>query len=75
MRSFVRVLSWLTLGLGLMLCLLGVAALPDGGLMFALPYVFLFPGVLLAIVGGLVLFFTRARPGGPLDENAGSEGA
>lgn len=63
MRTLARVLGWLMLGLGLLLCLFGILALPDGGLMFALPYVFLLPGIAFAGMAGLVLFFTRATPG------------
>ena len=63
MRTLVRGFSWLMLGLGLLLCLLGILALPDGGLMFALPYVFLLPGIAFASIAGLVLFFTRSTPG------------
>lgn len=63
MRMVARVLCWLALGLGLALCLLGILALPDGGLMFALPYFFLLPGGLLILLAGLVLFFTRPTPG------------
>jgi hypothetical protein len=45
---------------GLALCLIGIVTLPErGGLFFALPFVFLFPGVLLLLLGGLAIFFTR----------------
>ncbi len=54
--------------MGLLLCLLGVLALPDGGLMFALPYFFLIPGILFALLGSLMIFlprfFKRTRDGG-----------
>ncbi len=43
--------------MGLLLCLLGT--LPDGGLMFALPYFFLIPGIALTAIGGLMIFLTR----------------
>jgi hypothetical protein len=45
--------------LGVLLCLLGIASLPPGGLMFALPFVFLLPGVGLVVLGGIFLFLTR----------------
>jgi hypothetical protein len=61
MRAFCRALSVLTLLVGLALCLLGILAFPDGGLMFALPYVFLQPGFVLSIMGGLGLCFTRSK--------------
>lgn len=63
MRKLARALSWLMLSFGLLLCLFGILALPDGGLMFALPYVFLLPGIAFAGIAGLVLFLTRAAPG------------
>jgi len=63
LRALARTLSWLMLGFGLLLCLFGILAFPDGGLMFALPYVFLLPGIAFAGIAGLVLFFTRATPG------------
>ena len=45
--------------LGLLLDLLGVLALPDGGLMFALPYFFLIPGIAFTLIGGLMIFLAR----------------
>jgi membrane protein implicated in regulation of membrane protease activity len=62
--TLARVLGWLMLGLGLVLCLFGALALPDGGLMFALPYAFLLPGISFAGIAGLVLFLTRPTPRG-----------
>jgi hypothetical protein len=62
MRTALRILGGALLALGVPLCLIGLSTLPDGGLMFALPYVFLMPGLLLCAVGGLVLFLTRNRP-------------
>ena len=61
MRSFVRFLAWLSLILGLLLCLVGLTTLPAGGLMFALPAVFLLPGIALTVLGALVLLFSRKR--------------
>jgi hypothetical protein len=55
MRRAVLVFGWITLVLASVLILLGVASWPPGGLMFALPYFFLIPGVILAIIGGLLL--------------------
>ena len=45
--------------LGLLLGLMGVLALPDGGLMFALPYFFLIPGITLTASGGFMLLLAR----------------
>jgi vacuolar-type H+-ATPase subunit I/STV1 len=54
-----RFVGWLFLLLGLLLCLLGVLCLPDGGLLFALPYFFLIPGIALTASGGLLALLTR----------------
>ncbi len=65
MKKVLRFTGWLFLILGLLLCLLGVLALPDGGLMFAMPYFFLVPGITLAAIGGFMLlvarFFKKSR--------------
>lgn len=61
MRRFLRVFGWLLLVLGLSLCLLGIASLPTGGLMFALPFFFFIPGFVLLVGGGILLFFTRLK--------------
>jgi hypothetical protein len=61
MRLACRVLGWLLLIVALPLILLGVLSLPAGGLMFALPFVFLIPGFALAALAVLLLFLTR-RP-------------
>lgn len=59
MRRFVRGAGWTTVVLAVLLGLLGVASLPDGGLMFALPYVFLVPAAVLAVVGAGLLVLCR----------------
>ncbi len=41
--------------------LLALLAWPPGGLMFALPFLFLFPALLLAGLGGVVLWLGKAR--------------
>ena len=46
---------------GILLGLLGLASLPTGGLMFALAYVFLIPGVMSLIIGVAFLLATRAQ--------------
>jgi len=40
---------------------LGAVTWPPGGLMFALPFLFLMPGVVLAVVGGILLFIGVRR--------------
>jgi vacuolar-type H+-ATPase subunit I/STV1 len=56
-----RIFGWLSLIVGLLLFLLGIASLPAGGLMFALPFFFLIPGIVLVSGGGFLLFFTRLK--------------
>jgi vacuolar-type H+-ATPase subunit I/STV1 len=56
-----RLLGWTSLVFGILLCLLGLASLPPGDLMFALPFFFLMPGIVLTMLGGLLLFFTRVK--------------
>jgi vacuolar-type H+-ATPase subunit I/STV1 len=59
MRKTARLLGWIFLLLGLLLCLLGVLSLPDGGLMFALPYFFLIPGITFTAIGGFMILLAR----------------
>lgn len=61
-RGFLRVSGWLLLMSGLLLCMMGIVCLPAGGLMFALPYLFLIPGSLLFLLGGILIFLTRVKP-------------
>ncbi len=55
MIAFVRALGWVLMVFGALLCVMGIATLPDGGLMFALPYVFLIPGLTSLFFGYLLL--------------------
>ncbi len=59
MRRVARVLGWIFVGLAALLLLFGLLTWPPGGLMFALPFVFLMPGALFGLVGGLLLLATR----------------
>ena len=59
MRKLFRVIGWLSASIGGLLGLLGLLAFPDTGLMFALPYFFLLPGLVLAVSGVLLLRATR----------------
>jgi len=45
------------------LILLGIQSWPPGGLMFALPFVFLVPGLVLGLVGGGLLWLGRSGLG------------
>ena len=44
---------------------LAIVAWPPGGLMFALPYVFLWMAVLLGVPSLIVFLLTRSRAAGP----------
>jgi hypothetical protein len=59
MKKIFRFAGWTILIMGLLLDLLGVLALPDGGLMFALPYFFLIPGIALTAIGGFMVLLAR----------------
>jgi hypothetical protein len=61
MNPVTKSLGWILLSIGSVLILLGIATWPPGGLMFALPYVFLLPGFLLAILGGLLVILGRRK--------------
>lgn len=56
-------IGWIVLSLAAGLVLLGILAWPPGGLMFALPFIFLIPGGVLALVGAGLLWLGR-RPAG-----------
>jgi hypothetical protein len=43
------------------LIVLGAVTWPPGGLFFALPYLFLMPGVVLGVIGGILLFVGLRR--------------
>lgn len=68
MRIVFRILGWFLFVLGVVLCLLGIASLPPGGLMFALPFVFFVPGVVLLAIGAVLLFFTRSKATSDLEK-------
>lgn len=59
MVTILRALGWFLLLAGGALCFMGLMTLPDGGLMFALPYVFLIPGLSMVFFGFLLLQFRR----------------
>jgi protein-S-isoprenylcysteine O-methyltransferase Ste14 len=61
MRRAATIIGWITLFVASVLILLGIASLPPGGLMFALPFVFLIPGIFLAFVGGLLVWAGRRQ--------------
>jgi hypothetical protein len=65
-RRIARGVAITLLVLAGLLALLGIAAWPPGGLMFALPYFFLLPALVLAAGGAVLLLLTRApRPRPP----------
>ena len=64
MRRVATVLGWLALTGAAGLILLGIVSWPPGGLMFALPFVFLVPGFILALVGGVLVWLGRRSAAG-----------
>ena len=56
MTPVASTLARLALGLAGLLTLLGLLSLPAGGLMFALPFVFFAPAIILAVIGTLLLW-------------------
>jgi uncharacterized membrane protein YvlD (DUF360 family) len=68
MRRVASLFGWIALAPAVVLILLGISTWPPAGLMFALPFVFLVPGVFLAILGTLLLWLgsrssSSDRPG------------
>jgi hypothetical protein len=59
MRKAARITGVLLLVLAGLLGLLGIWTLPQGGLMFALPFFFLFPAAVFALLGLILIFVTR----------------
>jgi hypothetical protein len=60
-RRVAIVFGWILLVIAGGLILLVISSWPPGGLMFALPFVFLMPGLLFALIGGALLWWGR-RP-------------
>jgi hypothetical protein len=75
-RTIGRAMAVVMLSLSVILGLLGAVAWPPGGLMFALPYVFLFPAVVFALFGGALFVITRdtrARTDAPQKPDSGEK--
>jgi hypothetical protein len=58
-RKFLMIVGWLVVAVGCLLVLLGLACLPPGGLMFALPYFFFIPGFVLLLIESIALLLAR----------------
>jgi membrane protein implicated in regulation of membrane protease activity len=71
MVTFLRAMGWFLWFAGGALCLMGLMTLPDGGLMFALPYVFLIPGLCMVFFGFLLLQIRRRESS--VQRNSGDE--
>lgn len=63
MRAVFRAFGWVFTAAAVGFVLLGLASLPTGGPMFALPYVFFYAAVLFGAIGGVLLLATRRRAG------------
>jgi len=61
MRIVAAVIGWILIVAASVLLVLGVSSWPPGGLMFALPFVFLIPGMFLALLGAALLWLGRRR--------------
>ena len=59
MRRAARIAGWSLVVLAGLLLVAGLLTWPPGGLMFALPFVFLMPGALFGIVGAILLWLRR----------------
>lgn len=59
MRRLARGLGWTAVVVAVLLGFMGVASLPSGGLMFALPFVFLIPAAFFGAVGAGLLWLGR----------------
>jgi len=59
MRRAARIVGWCLVVLAGLLLVAGLLTWPPGGLMFALPFVFLMPGALFGIVGAILLWLGR----------------
>lgn len=55
------VLARILLSIAALLGVLTAVAWPPGGLMFALPFFFLFPALILGVVGGIALWIGKHR--------------
>ncbi|MGE5946391.1 MAG: hypothetical protein ACM35F_06820 [Betaproteobacteria bacterium] len=69
MKKIAGALGWVAVVIAALLTFAGIAVWPPGGLMFALPFVFLMPAALLWVVGLLLLRVSRA-PGATAAELA-----
>jgi uncharacterized protein (TIGR03382 family) len=61
MRLVATVIGWVFLVIATAFVFLGIASWPPGGLMFALPFVFLIPGIMLAVLGAVLVWLGRRR--------------
>jgi hypothetical protein len=71
MRCVATVLGWILLASAGGLILLGISSWPPGGLMFALPFVFLIPGLFFAILGGALVWLGRRPTAADASESDG----
>ena len=72
MKFVARVLGWIAVVIAALLTFAGIATWPPGGLMFALPFVFLMPAAVLWVLGLLLL--RLGRPAGSREAEAAKRG-
>jgi hypothetical protein len=73
LRTLARVLGWIAVVVAALLTVAGIAAWPPGGLMFALPFVFLMPAAVFW-AAGLLLLRAGRRPEASATEGERSAG-
>ncbi len=61
MSTAAAAIGWFLVVVAGVLSVLGIASWPPGGLMFALPFVFLIPAILLGLIGGALLWLAQRR--------------
>jgi hypothetical protein len=74
MRRVLHAVALLGLVMAGAFILLAIVAWPPGGLMFALPYVFLWMAALLGLPSLIVLLVTRSRAAGQESRSRRQEG-
>jgi uncharacterized membrane protein YvlD (DUF360 family) len=72
MRRVAYIFGWITMVIAGMLFFLGILSWPPGGLMFALPFFFIIPGVFLALIAAVLLWIGSRQTHRRLDSDGES---